>query len=183
MHVFYHPDIEARPDMQLESDLKLDRLETFLRRLNNKGTLRPGGGFGHLPVAVLICVSMGSLGNLETPAPPSKSLKPNSDCFFSSAKLSSLITSSISNSCHEHYLCCYVVVIAVVMAAPYQNTWRFLGQGLNPSCSCNLHCIHGNARSFTPLNRAGIQTHTSRVIQAASVGFLTHWAMAGTPCC
>ncbi|KAJ1076515.1 hypothetical protein K5549_008214 [Capra hircus] len=30
------PDIEARPDMQLESDLKLDRLETFLRRLNNK---------------------------------------------------------------------------------------------------------------------------------------------------
>lgn len=35
-------DIEARPDMQLESDLKLDRLETFLRRLNNKGTyLKP----------------------------------------------------------------------------------------------------------------------------------------------
>ncbi|XP_069845488.1 supervillin isoform X13 [Dipodomys merriami] len=29
-------DIEARPDMQLESDLKLDKLETFLRRLNNK---------------------------------------------------------------------------------------------------------------------------------------------------
>ncbi|XP_057589321.1 supervillin isoform X4 [Hippopotamus amphibius kiboko] len=29
-------DIEARPDMHLESDLKLDRLETFLRRLNNK---------------------------------------------------------------------------------------------------------------------------------------------------
>ncbi|KAL0585932.1 Supervillin [Plecturocebus cupreus] len=29
-------DIEARPDLQLESDLKLDRLETFLRRLNNK---------------------------------------------------------------------------------------------------------------------------------------------------
>ncbi|XP_071071566.1 supervillin isoform X13 [Dasypus novemcinctus] len=29
-------DIEAKPDMQLESDLKLDRLETFLRRLNNK---------------------------------------------------------------------------------------------------------------------------------------------------
>lgn len=29
-------DIEARPDMQLESDLKLDRLESFLKRLNNK---------------------------------------------------------------------------------------------------------------------------------------------------
>uniref|UniRef100_A0A2K6PNB8 Supervillin n=1 Tax=Rhinopithecus roxellana TaxID=61622 RepID=A0A2K6PNB8_RHIRO len=34
--VFACLDIEARPDMQLESDLKLDRLETFLRRLNNK---------------------------------------------------------------------------------------------------------------------------------------------------
>ncbi|XP_045441981.1 supervillin isoform X3 [Pipistrellus kuhlii] len=29
-------DIEAKPDMQLESDLKLDRLESFLKRLNNK---------------------------------------------------------------------------------------------------------------------------------------------------
>ena len=40
-------DIEARPDMQLESDLKLDRLETFLRRLNNKGTYQKlEGRFG-----------------------------------------------------------------------------------------------------------------------------------------
>ncbi|XP_074049182.1 supervillin isoform X15 [Macrotis lagotis] len=29
-------DIEAKPDMHLESDLKLDRLESFLGRLNNK---------------------------------------------------------------------------------------------------------------------------------------------------
>nr|XP_025036735.1 supervillin isoform X23 [Pelodiscus sinensis] len=29
-------EIEARPDLQLESDLKLDKLETFLGRLNNK---------------------------------------------------------------------------------------------------------------------------------------------------
>ncbi|XP_019363758.1 PREDICTED: supervillin isoform X5 [Gavialis gangeticus] len=29
-------EIEARPDMQLESDMKLDRLESFLGRLNNK---------------------------------------------------------------------------------------------------------------------------------------------------
>ncbi|XP_065522748.1 supervillin isoform X3 [Lathamus discolor] len=29
-------EIEARPDMQLESDLKLDKLESFLGRLNNK---------------------------------------------------------------------------------------------------------------------------------------------------
>lgn len=30
-------EIEARPDMQLESDMKLDKLESFLGRLNNKG--------------------------------------------------------------------------------------------------------------------------------------------------
>ncbi|KAM6449258.1 supervillin isoform 6-T6 [Liasis olivaceus] len=29
-------EIEAKPDMQLESDMKLDKLETFLGRLNNK---------------------------------------------------------------------------------------------------------------------------------------------------
>uniref|UniRef100_A0A670YL55 Supervillin n=1 Tax=Pseudonaja textilis TaxID=8673 RepID=A0A670YL55_PSETE len=29
-------EIEARPDMQLESDMKLDKLETFLGKLNNK---------------------------------------------------------------------------------------------------------------------------------------------------
>ncbi|XP_054846828.1 supervillin isoform X4 [Eublepharis macularius] len=29
-------EIEARPDMQLESDMKLDKLETFLGRLNNR---------------------------------------------------------------------------------------------------------------------------------------------------
>ena len=40
------PDIEARPDMHLESDLKLDRLETFLRRLNNKGTYQEPEGSG-----------------------------------------------------------------------------------------------------------------------------------------
>ncbi|XP_031508280.1 supervillin-like isoform X2 [Papio anubis] len=38
-------DIEARPDMQLESDLKLDRLETFLRRLNNQVTYQKPEGF------------------------------------------------------------------------------------------------------------------------------------------
>ncbi|NXL25503.1 SVIL protein, partial [Setophaga kirtlandii] len=31
-------EIEARPDMQLESDMKLDKLESFLGRLNNKVT-------------------------------------------------------------------------------------------------------------------------------------------------
>lgn len=34
-------EIEARPDMQLESDMKLDKLESFLGRLNNKGQQLP----------------------------------------------------------------------------------------------------------------------------------------------
>ena len=28
--------------------------------------------------------------------------------------------------------------------------WKFLGQGLSLSCSCNLHCSCDNARSFKP---------------------------------
>lgn len=37
LFILFCLEIEARPDMQLESDMKLDRLETFLGRLNNKG--------------------------------------------------------------------------------------------------------------------------------------------------
>uniref|UniRef100_A0A8C8CGZ5 HP domain-containing protein n=1 Tax=Oncorhynchus tshawytscha TaxID=74940 RepID=A0A8C8CGZ5_ONCTS len=35
--MFYPPEIEARQEMNLESDKKLDKLETFLGRLNSKG--------------------------------------------------------------------------------------------------------------------------------------------------
>lgn len=60
------PDIEARPDMQLESDLKLDRLQTFLRRLNNKGTYQ-----GQREAVVHMCVAEfvapGSVGSSGKP--------------------------------------------------------------------------------------------------------------------
>ena len=39
----------------------------------------------------------------------------------------------------------------------------------------------GNSWSFNPLHRAGDQTYTSTVTQAAAVGFLSHCAMAGIP--
>ena len=58
------------------------------------------------------------------------------------------------------------------------SIWQFPGQGLNPSCSCNLY---GNARSFNSLHQAGDKTCSSAVTQSAAVRFLTHCATAGTP--
>ena len=55
------------------------------------------------------------------------------------------------------------------------------GQGLNPSHILNLHHSCCNARSLIPLCQAGGQTHISAVTKAATVGFLTHHTMAGTP--
>ena len=69
------------------------------------------------------------------------------------------------------------------------HIWKFLAQGLNPGCSCDLHhsCdpshSHGNARSFNPLPEIKPTAET----WAVAVGFLTHYATAGTPmrtsCC
>ena len=59
------------------------------------------------------------------------------------------------------------------------NIWKFLGQGLNLSHSCDLGHSYGNAGSFNPWPRAGNQTRTSTV--TAIVGFLTHCTIAGTP--
>ena len=59
--------------------------------------------------------------------------------------------------------------------------WTFLGQGLNRSCSCDLRCSWGNARSFNPLCWAGHWGHASAVTQATAVGFLTHCATVTAP--
>ena len=52
--------------------------------------------------------------------------------------------------------------------------WRFPGQGPNLSRS--------HSRSFKPLCRAGVRTHTSPGTGATAVGFLTPCALARTPC-
>ena len=57
------------------------------------------------------------------------------------------------------------------------STWKFLGQGWNPSRSC----LCGSARSFTPLHPAGDQTCTSAVTEATAVRHLIHCTTAGTP--
>ena len=53
----------------------------------------------------------------------------------------------------------------------HHGIWKFPGQGLTSSHSCNLHHRCGSARSFNPLHWARDQTHASRVTQAAAVRF------------
>ena len=40
--------------------------------------------------------------------------------------------------------------------------WKFLGQGLNLSCSCDLGHSYDNAGSFNPLHQIGIAPTTLR---------------------
>ena len=49
--------------------------------------------------------------------------------------------------------------------------WKFPGQGLNPSCSCDLCCSCSNARSFTLASAA---------TQATVIRVLTYCATLGT---
>ena len=53
----------------------------------------------------------------------------------------------------------------------FHSIWKFPGQGLNLSCSCNLCCLCNNTGSFNPLGLAGDQTHASTVTQTAALGF------------
>ena len=55
------------------------------------------------------------------------------------------------------------------------------GQGLNLSCSFNLHHSYSDTRSFNPLCMGGDQTHASAATWATAVRFLTHCTTEGTP--
>ena len=59
--------------------------------------------------------------------------------------------------------------------------WKFLGQGLNLSPSCDLCHSCSNTGSFNTLCQDRYQTHTSSVTPATVVGFLIHCATAETP--
>ena len=56
--------------------------------------------------------------------------------------------------------------------------WKFLGQGLKLSHSCDLCCNCSSARSFNPLCWAGDQTHS---FTATWIRFLTYCTTVGTP--
>ena len=55
--------------------------------------------------------------------------------------------------------------------------WKFPGQELNLNHSCNLWRSCSKQDPLTHWNRSCISSAT----QAAAVGFLTHWAIAGAP--
>ena len=62
--------------------------------------------------------------------------------------------------------------------------WKFLGQRLNLSCSCDLCHSCGNTRSFNSLCQAWDQIHISAATRAhcrENTGSLTHCATVGTP--
>ena len=59
--------------------------------------------------------------------------------------------------------------------------WKIVVQRLNLSHRCDLNLSSGNTRSVNPLHWARDQTHTSAATQATTVGFLIHFAKAGTP--
>ena len=59
--------------------------------------------------------------------------------------------------------------------------WKFPGQGVNASHSCDLHPSYSNARFFNPLHQAQDQTHVFAATWAVATKFLTHRAIAGTP--
>ena len=61
-----------------------------------------------------------------------------------------------------------------------RGIWKFLGQGLNSSCSCYLRVSCVNAGSFNPLYQAGDRTGASASAPAAAVGFITHYATMET---
>lgn len=52
--------------------------------------------------------------------------------------------------------------------------WKFWGQWVNLSHSCDPCHSCGNARAFSPLCRAGNRIPSSAVTGAATVGSLTH---------
>ena len=56
-----------------------------------------------------------------------------------------------------------------------------LGQGLNPSCNCNLRCSCGKTRSFNPPCQVRDQTCALAVTWATRVRFLTCCMTVGTP--
>ena len=59
----------------------------------------------------------------------------------------------------------------------YGHIWKFPGQGLNRSCSWDLHHSQSNTRFLTHKRGQGLNPHP----QGDYIRFLTHWATVGTP--
>ena len=61
-----------------------------------------------------------------------------------------------------------------------RSLWKFLGQGLNPSRSRDLHDHSSCAVSFNPVHKARDRTCSSTATRATAVRCSTHCATVGT---
>ena len=80
---------------------------------------------------------------------------------------------NLVHMCGYTNLFVFLIYFFIFMVTTH-SIWKFLGQGLNPSCRC------GSNGSFNILHLARHRTRASPETQAAAVGFLTHCTMVGT---
>ena len=73
----------------------------------------------------------------------------------------------------------WILTISFSFNGCTHSIWKFPGQGLNLSCSCDLCCSCSQAGSFNLQHWAGDWAHTPVTTQDAAVRFLTHCAMYG----
>ena len=75
----------------------------------------------------------------------------------------------------------FLLSLFLVFYGCTRSTWRFLGQGFNPSCSHDRHHSCANARSFNSLHRTKDSTCPSAATCVAAPGSFIHCTAAGMP--
>ena len=76
--------------------------------------------------------------------------------------------SCVSNNCNHSGFHFFFFLWLQPWHAP-KGLWKLPGQGMNPNCSCNLHCSWSTARSFNPLCQAGDWTCASTETRASAI--------------
>ena len=88
-------------------------------------------------------------------------------CRFLAPSSTILLTGSLNSTIFQ-------ILIFFYFCGQTHGKWKFLGQGLNLSCSCDLCHSCSKAMYFNPLCWARDRTCTSAVTGAPEVSFLTH---------
>ena len=71
-------------------------------------------------------------------------------------------------------------ITCIIFYGHTHGIWKFRGQGLNLSFSCDLYHSSGDARYYNSLHWAGDQTHASAVTLVIAVKLLTHYTIVRT---
>ena len=96
-----------------------------------------------------------------------------------SATLRDLTSIHGQDSNFYHFL--FVFFVFLFFYGRSHGMWKFQGQLLNLSHSCNQEYCWGNATSLNSLCPARARTRTSTATRATEVRFLTHCTTVGTP--